>query len=308
MDAWRFTLEMFRLYPATALHPHMDAWCADAEAHLVRLYKLIFEPLETLLAGIKRLYIVLHPALPIIPFAALYDGNGYLIERFEISWLPAPVMLRDRRVPLPEGHPVVVGCSDEGRLPYAVLEAERVADALRGQAPVLLVEDAATEGELRRHLSSCNLLHLATHSAFRGDNPFFSWVRLADAYLTVADFYALTLPAHPLIVLSACETGLIGRQGGGLIGLSRALLAAGASALVVSLWKVDDTATAELMEAFYREYSAGLPIAAALRQAQQHLLAKHPHPFYWASFIFVGPATRLSPIRVGKCSPSAFIE
>ena len=288
MDAWRFTLEMFRLYPAEALRPHMDAWCDDAKAHLYRLYKFVFEPLEKLLVGIERLRVVPHPALPLTPFAALHDGTDYLLERFEITWLPAPAALHNRLTPSPRGYPVVVGCSDEGRLPYAVLEAKRVADALRSQAPVLLVEDAATERELRQHLSSCNLLHLATHSAFRGDNPFFSWVRLADAYLTVADFYALTLPAHPLIVLSACETGLTGRQGGGLIGLSRALLAAGASALIVSLWKVDDASTAELMGAFYREYVAGASPATALRRAQQYLLSKHPHPFYWAPFVFIG--------------------
>jgi len=290
VDAWHFTLEMFRLYPAAMLHPHMEAWCADAQAHLTRLYRLLFAPLEALLTGTKRLRIVLHPLLPVVPFTALHDGECYLLERFEISWLPAPVMLLNQRVPSAQGCPVVVGYSDEGRLPYALLEAECVANALQDRTPVLLLEDAATERNLQRHFSSCNLLHLATHSGFRVDNPFFSWVRLADAHLTVADFYVITLPAHPLIVLSACETGLTGRRGGGLIGLSQALLAAGASALIVSLWKVDDASTAELMEAFYRGYSAGLTASAALRNAQLCIFAKYPHPFYWASFALVGQA------------------
>lgn len=225
------------------------------------------------LTGVERLHLVLYPALPVIPVVALHDGIGYLIERFELVWLPAATLLRDRRSPSPEGRPVVVGYSDEGYLPYAVAEAERVTAALHRWSLVLLTEDAANEQELHRHLPTCPLLHLATHATFRSDNPFLSWVRLADARLTVADLYDLALSGSLLVVLSACETGLIGQRDGGL---------------VVSLWKVDDAATADLMGALYEVYAGGTPVAVALRQAQRQLLTERRHSFYWAPFACVG--------------------
>ncbi len=290
VEAWRFTLDMVRLYPADALRSHMAAWCADAQAHLGRLYRLIFAPLAPLLAGAERLRVVLYPTLPVIPFAALYDGARYLVERFEITGLPVAATMSVGR-PTPSalnGRPVVVGYANAGRLPYAVAEAAQVAATLRAWSPVLLIGDAANGRALHAHLPTCPLLHLATHATFRADNPFLSWIRLADARLTVADLYDLTLAGRPLIVLSACETGLLGQRGGGLIGLSRAFLAAGASALVVSLWKVDDATTADLMAVFYEAYVSGAPPAEALRRAQRAVLAAHPHPLYWAPFVFIG--------------------
>ena len=94
-----------------------------------------------------------------------------------------------------------------------------------------------------------------------------------------------------LVVLSACETGL-GKQlrGEGLIGLTRAFFYAGAEAVLVSLWKVADVSTAELMVRFYRHLKAGRGKAEALRQARLELLeqGRFVHPFYWAPFVLVG--------------------
>jgi CHAT domain-containing protein len=90
------------------------------------------------------------------------------------------------------------------------------------------------------------------------------------------------------VTLSACETGLGRAAGGDLVGLCRGFLAAGARTLVVSLWRVDDAATAELMAAFYRQLTAGQSPAAALRAAQLAGLARYGHPYYWAPWVVVG--------------------
>ena len=92
------------------------------------------------------------------------------------------------------------------------------------------------------------------------------------------------------MVLSACQTGRSVVSGGDeLLGLMRAFLSAGASALVLSLWQVADAATRELMTHFYRRLIAGEAAATALRQAQCHLLQNsHAHPYFWASFFVVG--------------------
>jgi CHAT domain-containing protein len=110
-----------------------------------------------------------------------------------------------------------------------------------------------------------------------------------DGLLTAEDVSGLDLLATELVVLSACETGLGEvRTGEGVFGLRRAFVLAGAKTLVMSLWKVPDEQTRELMEDFYRRILAGEPRAEALRQAQLEMKKKYPDPFYWGAFICQG--------------------
>ncbi|HYP54564.1 MAG TPA: CHAT domain-containing protein, partial [Pyrinomonadaceae bacterium] len=89
--------------------------------------------------------------------------------------------------------------------------------------------------------------------------------------------------------LSACETGVSAvAPGDELIGLARGFFAAGAHSLVLSLWTVDDEATADLMTDFYTRLRAGDSPAAALRAAQLRQLARRPHPFFWSPFVLLG--------------------
>jgi CHAT domain-containing protein len=112
-----------------------------------------------------------------------------------------------------------------------------------------------------------------------------------DGVLRLHDIYDLRLPAD-LVVLSACSTGLGSLvRGEGLIGLTRGFMYAGSPRVVASVWKVDDLATSQLMERFYRlMFKQGLPPAEALRQAQLGMLREKrwQSPYYWAAFIFHG--------------------
>jgi CHAT domain-containing protein/tetratricopeptide (TPR) repeat protein len=121
-----------------------------------------------------------------------------------------------------------------------------------------------------------------------------------DGLLTAEDVTGLDLLATELVVLSACQTGL-GRVhvGEGVFGLRRAFVLAGAKTLVMSLWKVPDDQTHELMEDFYRHLLAGQGRAEALRQAQLAMKAKYPDPFYWGAFICQGDPSPLGPLGQG---------
>jgi CHAT domain-containing protein len=82
-------------------------------------------------------------------------------------------------------------------------------------------------------------------------------------------------------------------------GLRRALVVAGAETVVISLWKVNDDTTRQLMEAYYRNLIAGQGRATALREAMRTLRATQPHPHYWAPFIALGrdaPLSALAPL------------
>ncbi|MBN1890499.1 MAG: CHAT domain-containing protein, partial [Thermoflexales bacterium] len=294
---WRFGLEGLKLYPPDVIAAGLESLCADAQAHLRRLYDFLIAPLdltprppllggegETTQADAPCLYVSLPPALSGVPLAGLFDGAHYLLERCEIAYLTGELGVWEFRPSMTS--PLAIGYSDGGRLPFAIEEARQVAQVFTAGGH-LLAEQAATEAEFGQRACQAGLIHLATHAAFRADNPFFSWLQLADARPTVADMYRLRLANHPLVTLSACETGLSGRRGGGLIGFSRALLATGAGAVVASLWKVDDASTSGLMARFYRWLAEGQTARAALRTAQLDTLQEWRHPLYWAGFVLV---------------------
>ncbi len=174
----------------------------------------------------------------------------------------------------------------------ALVPEETSLEALGFQADRELVESGL--------LGGYRIVHFATHGLLHPVHPGLSGVVLSlldedgrpqDGFLRAHEVAALDLPAD-LVVLSACRTGL-GREvrGEGLVGLTQAFFQAGARRVVVSLWSVNDGATAELMARFYRHLLEDrLPPAAALRRAQLAILAEErwEAPYFWAPFSLSG--------------------
>jgi CHAT domain-containing protein/tetratricopeptide (TPR) repeat protein len=204
------------------------------------------------------------------------------------------------------------------RLPGTGEEAAALAKVL----PKALVYTGreATEERLKQ-VRAPSILHIATHGFFlrqpstqtsstlaaapnadRGDALVLSGLALTganqrssgegqDGILTALEATSLDLWGTRLVVLSACETGVgDARNGEGVYGLRRALVLAGSESQVMSLWRVSDTATRDLMIGYYRRLRSGEGRAAALRNVQLSLLRsrQQSHPFFWASFIQSG--------------------
>ena len=205
-------------------------------------------------------------------------------------------------------------------LPASLLESRAVASLLPGAT--MLTGAEASEGRIKREMPGKRLVHLATHGFFAtgklrsaligplagsevvGYNPLLlSGVVLAgangklldpdgeDGVLTAEEVVSLDLSGVQLVVLSACQTGL-GEvvAGEGVLGLRRAFARAGARGLVLSLWRVSDEDTRELIGAFYRALVQAEP-AAALRKAKLDWLTRRRqqglslHPRLWAALV-----------------------
>lgn len=225
------------------------------------------------------------------------------------------------------------------KLPESKVEVEKIGALLLAQGWKIqrLIGENATEDSIKK-LRSPGLLHVATHGFFRPDSganlsPLLrSGLMLAgagfnhpsnpgnsaeDGILTSLEAMNLNLDKTDLVVLSACETGLGEvKNGEGVYGLQRAFKVAGARSVIMSLWKVSDKATQELMVAFYKNWlrgtqtnngglkgkrkkavvvqsnpfwqDAGSRKRSAFLAAQKELKAKYPNPYYWGAFVLVG--------------------
>jgi CHAT domain-containing protein len=258
---------------------------------LASLYDLLVAPIESWLAPssttIPRLGIVPHGLLHEVPFQALFDGGRYLIDRFELVYAPSLTLLAhyQQAKPLRNDKAVIFGVSDP-LIPNVIAEVQSVAQHFP-ETELYLNEQASLEAFQDQALH-CGILHLACHGLYRADNPMFSALQLHDGWLTAADVLALDLTGT-FVTLSACESGRNdGERGDEILGLTRAFLGAGARSLCVSLWLVEDEASATLMACLYEQLAQGADYSLALRAAQLTLKERLPHPYYWAPFILIG--------------------
>ena len=192
------------------------------------------------------------------------------------------------------------------RLPMTQTQVDKI-KRLYAQPPLVLTGINAKEDAVKRGMEESDVIHLASHYVVHESDPMNSGLLLApeqnDAhgsqgsggFLRADEVYRLRLCRCPLVVLSACDSGVERYYNGeGMIGLARAFIAAGAPVVVASLWQVEAFATNDLMVDFhrYREVD-GLSSSAALMEAQKKMLGddSHKHPYYWAGFTAVGGQT-----------------
>lgn len=286
LEQFRFQIDALR-YGAGRMRKHLKHLTERALHHLQTLYDLLLRPIEGSI-GKRRLVIVPYRALHYVPFHALHDGDRYIIERHEVSYAPSAVVLTHclARTQHSFDRALLLGVADE--------QTPRIRDEIRLLAPLFpdgqaLIDEKATLAALREQAPEVDVLHLACHGQFRPDNPLFSSLRLADGWLTVRDAYSLELRRCGLVTLSACETGVSAvAPGDELIGLARGFFSAGVPTLLLSLWTVDDEATASMMSRFYERLRSGVRPAAALRDAQMQMLEQQSHPFFWSPFVLTG--------------------
>ena len=296
-----------------------------------KLYNLIFDKIETT----NRSSIIISPdgLLNAIPFEAFNDGKKYLIERFDIRYIPSGkefVKLYQNNTQ--SDNKIIVFAN-----PYFDLEQNSIKGTAikrlhnqkshfrtlnnldepniinrlyKNRAKIYLGKEA-TESNFFK-IKSPKILHLSTHGFYLRDetilNPMLkAGIALSgansaiknqkgDGIITALELSGMDLSHTELVVLSACETG-VGEieDGEGVAGLSKAFIKAGAKYIVMSLWSVPEKSTGELMERFYENLHRGDSYSEALRSAKVWMIEnKNSHPFYWSGFVGSGRVTKNS--------------
>lgn len=255
-----------------------------------RLYSALLQPIEHQLMRHPKIKIVPYGTLHYLPFHLLYTGNHHLIEWHQLTILPAAsLILQEQANAMNTGDSLVLACSSHGLVPQVISEAQMIHEMVGGH---LHLEGGRTVLDQ----PPGKILHIAAHGQFRIDQPDFSYIELCDGQVFADDLFQRDL-SYELVVLSACETGRFNAVGAeDLIGLGRGFLFAGAGALIASLWRVEDTRTADMMKTLYGFLLLGRSKAQALQHMMKEQLVQQPdlHPAFWGAFQLIGSASPLS--------------
>jgi CHAT domain-containing protein len=271
------------------------------QKHSKQIYDSILAPLATDLqkTNTKTLVFVLDGVLRNIPMSILYDGNKYLVEKYNLALTPGLRLLPPKGLADQEKIQVFSGGISEARpgfppLPSVTTEIEAIGKLIPNQP---LINADFNSRLVSRNLVSNNsqIIHLATHGQFssRADETFLlTWdsrINLDQLNNLLKNRSSQPDKAINLLVLSACQTA--NGDDRATLGLAGVAVKTGARSTIASLWSVDDEATQVLMSRLYQNLvTTHLDKAESLKMAQQSFLrsTKYRSPFYWSAFVLVG--------------------
>ena len=287
-----------------------------------QLYQWLIAPLEEELQDreINNLAFIMDQGLRSLPVAALHDGNGFIVERYSIGFMPSLSLTDTRYVDVSDLQVLAMGASeftDQNPLPAVPVELSAIADKLwQGES---FLNSAFTPANLKaaRADQPFGIVHLATHGEFKPGKPENSYIQFWNTRLSLDQIRQLGLhnPPVELMVLSACRTALGNEEAE--LGFTGLAVQAGVKSALGSLWYVSDEGTLGLMTTFYPNLKQ-VPIKAeALRQTQLAMIQgqvkiedgqlitpngtitlpeelagiedkEFTHPYFWSAFTLVG--------------------
>ncbi|MFZ4858965.1 MAG: CHAT domain-containing protein [Desulfuromonadaceae bacterium] len=266
-------------------------------AYSKSLYDSLIRPLEPELHRhkINTLVIIPDDIFRTVPFAALHDGNDFLINKYAIATslgmqLTEPMPFRKKKVTM-----LAAGISESvhgySALPSVSNEMTEIKSLFDGE---MLFNKDFSVANLKEKVEAkkYSILHLASHGEFSNDAKK-SFIVAWDSQMSIDQFGGLVKVTQykdeplDLITLSACKTAVGDDKA--VLGLAGVAIKSGASSALATLWEVDDKATSELVVEFYRQLKKPTHTKAqALQKAQIAALQHHKHPYYWSPFLLIG--------------------
>ncbi|HJX92307.1 MAG TPA: CHAT domain-containing tetratricopeptide repeat protein [Pyrinomonadaceae bacterium] len=294
--------------PFEVLLKSADSGDFSSLGYLVKTNEIVYSPSASVVGTIKQQRTKSESRSMLIIADPVFNSNDARARKATPSTTDSEVRGLGIQSALADvaGETVVAPAKMEGlplaRLAGTRIEADQISKLAKtsgGQADVWLDLDANEDNLEARDITKYRIIHVATHGLLNAERPQFTGVVLSlvgnktsDGFLRTDEVFNLHL-GGPLVMLSACETGLgKEKRGEGVMGLTRAFMYAGAPTVGVSLWSVADKSTADLMTDFYRRLlsTSETSSSAALREAQLAMIAgkKYSAPFYWAPFVLIG--------------------
>ena len=272
-------------------------------------YDIIIDPIADLIRGNELVLVPVGP-LFLAPFAAFVDSNSrYLCEVCRIRVIPSLTSLKmitaspddyhSNTGLLLVGDPWVQEVVCQGKalmeqLPFARKEVQMIGRIFSTKP---LTGREATKDEVLRRLPSVALVHIAAHGrmetgeiALAPNTARASQIPAKEDFLlSMKDVMSVQIRAR-LVVLSCCHSGLGEIKAEGVVGIARAFLGAGARAVLVSLWAIDDDATLEFMRMFYSHLAKGKSASESLNKAMKGMREsdKFNEVKHWAPFVLIG--------------------
>jgi CHAT domain-containing protein/adenosine/AMP kinase len=282
--------EYLRTYDEYRRDKNKTEWKDNLTSRLIRLAEIlqIEDILQLIPKTCTRIILIPHRYLHLFPLHSLPLANGKLLcERYPkgVSYAPSCQLLQQiQKRERPDFTSIFAIQNPTKDLDYADLEVDSVLN-LFSYRQKLYYEEATKDTLLQQllQLKEANSLHFSCHGSFNSNFAQNSCLKLAESVnenneldlskcLTLSNLFEqyFQLDNCRLVVLSACETGLIDSNNTSdeYIGLPSGFLYAGSVSVVSSLWTVDDVSTALLIIRFYQNIKAGLTVAVALNQAQ----------------------------------------
>ena len=286
------------------------------------IYQWLFKPLDPFLEAeqIDTLLLCTGPSLRSLPFAALHDGEKFVIEKYQIARIPAFNLTDTAYQAKPDENVLAMGASrfnDLPPLPGVEVELNTIVPKLWSGEKIINGDFTIDNFQQAHQQGNFDIIHIASHSKFSSGSPEDSYIQFSDRKLSLEQLadLELNLPPVDLLVLSACETALGDEDAEfGFAGLA---MQAGVKSALASLWMINDTGTVLLMSEFYQQLRSTNIKAEALRKAQMRMLQQEvfvegskvrgsavevdlpdtivqaqaqdfSHPFYWAGFTLIG--------------------
>jgi len=296
--------------PFEVLLKSADSGDFSSLGYLVKTNEVVYAPSASVVATIKQQRTKATGRAMLIIADPVFNSNDARAQKraaqpatdAEVRGLGIQSAVADVTGSAPSANPQVEGLP-LARLNGTRTEAEQISKLAKtsgSQADVWLDLDANEDNLSARDVTKYRIIHVATHGLLNAERPQFTGVVLSlvgnkthDGFVRTDEVFNLRL-GSPLVMLSACETGLgKEKRGEGVMGLTRAFMYAGAPTVGVSLWSVADKSTADLMTDFYRRLLStgeGTSSSSAMRGAQLAMISgkKYSAPFYWAPFVLVG--------------------
>ena len=272
---------------------------------LKTLYDVIIDPIADLVCG-DELILVPEGPLCLAPFAIFVDSKStYLCDVCRIRVIPSltslklitdsPAGYHSKTGVLLVGDPLVQGLGlGLEQLPCARNEVQMIGRIFNTEP---LLGGNATKDEVLRQLPTVALIHIAAHGkmetgeiALAPNTERASQIpKKEDFFLTMKDVTSAQIRAR-LVVLSCCHSGRGEIKAEGVVGIARAFLGAGARAVLVALWAIDDEATLEFMKSFYSHLVKGISASESLNKAMKHMResGEFSEVKHWAPFVLIG--------------------